>query len=29
VRDRKAGEAAHLGLGWLRRPGGARDEELV
>ena len=29
VRERKAGEAARLGLGWLRRRDGARDEELV
>ena len=29
VRERKAGEARRVGLGWLRRPDGARDEELV
>ena len=29
VRERKADEARRLGLGWLRRRGGARDEELV
>ena len=29
VRERKAGEAARLGLGWLRRRDDARDEELV
>ena len=29
MRERKAGEAALLGLGWLRRRDGARDEELV
>jgi hypothetical protein len=29
VRDRKADEARRLGLGWLQRRDGARDEELV
>jgi len=29
VRERKADEARRLGLGWLRRRDGARDEELV
>ena len=29
VRERKADEARRLGFGWLRRRGGARDEELV
>ena len=29
VRERKADEARHLGLGWLRRRDDARDEELV
>ena len=29
VRERKAGEARLLGLGWLRRRDDARDEELV
>jgi hypothetical protein len=29
VRERKADEARRLGLGWLRRREGARDEELV
>jgi hypothetical protein len=29
VRERKAGEAALLGFGWLRLRDGARDEELV
>jgi hypothetical protein len=29
VRERKAGEARRLGLGWLRRRDDARDEELV
>jgi hypothetical protein len=29
VRERKAGEARRLGLGWLHRRDGARDEELV
>jgi hypothetical protein len=29
LRERKADEARRLGFGWLRRRGGARDEELV
>lgn len=29
VRERKADEARRLGLGWLRRRDGARDQELV
>jgi hypothetical protein len=29
VRERKADEARRLGLGWLRRRDGTRDEELV
>ena len=29
VRERKADEARRVGLGWLRRRDGARDEELV
>ena len=29
VRERKAGEARRLGLGWLQRRDDARDEELV
>ena len=29
VRERKAEEARSVGLGWLRRRDGARDEELV
>ena len=29
VRERKADEARRLGFGWLRRRGGARDQELV
>lgn len=29
LRERKAGEARRLGLGWMRRRDGARDEELV
>jgi hypothetical protein len=28
MRERKAGEAERLGLGWLRPRDGARDEEL-
>jgi hypothetical protein len=29
VRERKADEARRLGLAWLRRRDGTRDEELV
>jgi len=29
VRERKADEARLLGLGWLRRRDGERDQELV